>query len=163
MTQAQLGEACAELSGASEGWSQSRIANYEAAPDKGASRSPDVDEVPILAAALGAPVQELFGPVAGASQSVGFDVETISLAIKWLRSYIDSDANRPEELMADPDYLLGALNLVASVKAGLPARTATLAFAKRIKAAKEGGGNDKGTDRPVGGDGERHSKRQQRR
>ncbi len=40
---------------------QSRISNYEASPDKEYAREPKLEEIPIIAKALGAEIGELFG------------------------------------------------------------------------------------------------------
>lgn len=96
LTQEGLALAC--------GWSgQSRVSNYENPGDGG--RNPSVEELPLLARALGITLDELFfGDPGAVSQTVRLDVEKLQTAsIKLITDF--GMAGLPAQLDRDMDLL----------------------------------------------------------
>ena len=94
LTQEQLALDC--------GWKgQSRIANYEADPSRKGARKPDLDGVPIIAAALGVSIQELFDPQAATSQSTRPDPDTLASALEALARINEVQVGEQFPLSAD--------------------------------------------------------------
>lgn len=76
LNQEQLAHEC--------GWGQSRIANYEADPSKKGARKPAIDDIPIIATALGVGIQELFDLPTAPSQPARPDRDTLVSALAAL-------------------------------------------------------------------------------
>jgi len=82
LTQEQLALACGFNN-------QSRIGNYEADPGKKHSREPNLDEIPIIAKALGVSIGELFGEEIapdGRSQSARLEPAKVAETVMALRN-----------------------------------------------------------------------------
>ena len=94
------------------GWKgQSRIANYEADPSSKGARKPKLDDVPVIAAALGVEVQELFDLPAAASHSARPDRSTLVAAIAALSRVNEMQVG--EQFPLDADNILVAYEEVA--------------------------------------------------
>lgn len=124
------------------GWKgQSRIANYEAPTGRKGSRKPDIDGVPVIAAALGVGVQELFGFPALASQDARPDRETLAAAIDVLK-YLAQMQIGASAFLTDADAILAVYDEVARE----PVQCLDLeAASKRMAAWLRSREGDKGT------------------
>jgi transcriptional regulator with XRE-family HTH domain len=88
------------------GWKgQSRISNYEADPASKGARKPALDEIPVIAAALGVEIQELFDMPAKPSQSARPDPEILARAVTVLRNLASLQAGAATFLYDAPSIL----------------------------------------------------------
>ncbi|WP_372174364.1 helix-turn-helix domain-containing protein [Xanthomonas axonopodis] len=110
MTQEQLALAC--------GWSgQSRIANYESSAES--AREPKVSDVPLIAAALGVSVAELFGEASSTSHVERLDFGTISATVTVLRNYLEL-MGKPVTMLEDEELLEIAHSVVQEFGGNAP-------------------------------------------
>lgn len=136
MTQEQLALACGFTG-------QSRIGNYEADPGKKHAREPELNEIPVIAEALGVNINELFGQEiasAGGSQSARLDAAKVAETVMALRK-VFATRGSDFDVAEDPELFVLAYGIREQMSP-VPSTEELIDFGMRLADMTPQGGNE---------------------